>query len=557
MKIAAYRHVTKHCVTALGLLVLCLVGGCFRQFTDLSEKTSGKKALATMQFTHVYGPATPDGYTLAPERREQPLNLTVAVRDVLGPYAREYGYETAGMEASAMGGMNTYIRQSIQGPLADQYAEYLRQLNIFKTVTRGAEADVDLIIRPLFDRYEVRIKGTREMFMLMKMMAGDYTSWWEITADYEVDIRGRFEVQNRQGEVIFTYPLSMHHGPIAVELKQPIENNQPQQDPSQMSETKLANASAREYTEGVFAELRKALLAHEAELQEMAGPAVPDMTVAALPEPGPINRRLAVIVGLSRYEHASDALPNLRYADRDAKKMAELLMRPEAGGFPAENIRLLINEDATYRNVRAALFEFLQHAIDSDLVLIYFSGHGVPDPLRPDNLYLMCYDSDPAHVASTALPMRDMQSALQHHIEAQRVIVLADACHSAGITTEGTRAVGVENKINHLLGELSQAKPGRLIFTSSEGNELSQESPRWGEGHGVFTWALLEAISGRADGYGGSQPDGVVTLGETIEYTRDFVRRETANAQHPSIAGTFDRELVMALHQSDAPGGDR
>jgi hypothetical protein len=98
-----------------------------------------------------------------------------------------------------------------------------------------------------------------------------------------------------------------------------------------------------------------------------------------------------------------------------------------------------------------------------------WTGHGVPDPRRPESLYLMCYDSDPAHIASTALPMRELQAALQHNIEAQRVIALADSCHSAGITEAGVRAVGVENAVNQSFAQLWKTRPGRAIFTSSEG----------------------------------------------------------------------------------------
>jgi hypothetical protein len=43
--------------------------------------------------------------------------------------------------------------------------------------------------------------------------------------------------------------------------------------------------------------------------------------------------------------------------------------------------------------------------------------------------------------------------------------------------------------------------------------------------------------------------DGVVTLGEVIDYVSENVRRQTQNAQHPATAGRFDRNLPLAVHR--------
>ncbi len=99
------------------------------------------------------------------------------------------------------------------------------------------------------------------------------------------------------------------------------------------------------------------------------------------------------------------------------------------------------------------------------------------------------------------------------------------------------------NKINIYLSELAKTKPGRIIFTSSEGYETSMESARW-NGHGVFTYCLLEGLKGKAD----QDRNAIVTLGEIIDYVDISVRRETKNAQHPSRTGArFDRSLPMSI----------
>ncbi|WP_282009921.1 caspase family protein [Nitrospina watsonii] len=255
------------------------------------------------------------------------------------------------------------------------------------------------------------------------------------------------------------------------------------------------------------------------------------------------GQRWAVIVGVSRYENSRKGIPNLRYADADARMFYEFLKSPQGGGFADDHIIFLENENATLPKLKSALFDFLGKAIREDLVVVYFAGHGAPDPLNTSNLFLLTHDTDPDQMRSTAFPMWDLQTALARFIPSERVVVLVDACHSAGVGDVATRNIGDENVINRYLLELSKAGKGRAIFTASESGELSHESPEWGGGHGVFTWFMLEGLKGSAD----SDSDGVVSLGEMIDYTSEQVRRATKSSQHPDTSGYFDRNLPMAV----------
>jgi len=258
---------------------------------------------------------------------------------------------------------------------------------------------------------------------------------------------------------------------------------------------------------------------------------------------GAIQSRWAVVIGVSDYRYDTRRLPDLKYAHLDAEAFTAFLKSKAGGSFPTDHVRLLANEKATVTNIREALFEFLKHTVKEDLVVVYFSGHGLPDPDKPSNLYLMAHDSNPDRIASTGVPMWDIQSALTRTIAAERVVVLADACHAAGVT-EGIKGIGVSRRFNSYFDELAKTRPGRVIFSSCEGYEVSRESKKWGGGHGVFTWALLEGLKGEAD----KDSDGFVRLGEILDYVDITVRRETANEQHPIRSGAqFDRNLPMGV----------
>jgi uncharacterized caspase-like protein len=275
---------------------------------------------------------------------------------------------------------------------------------------------------------------------------------------------------------------------------------------------------------------------------------------------GKPRNQWAVVIGVSRYQRGGTQFPDLQYADRDANGFCEFLMSPAGGGFKKDHVVLLTNGDATYSAIRNGLFSFLKDADPEDLVVVFFSGHGSPDPARPDNLYLMPFDVDPGNIAATAFPMWDMEKVLWQIVRAQRVIVLADACHSAGVGAGvGVKGIGAEpaqdTVYERYFRRLSHTQPGRVVFSSSGGNERSQEARKW-DSHGVFTWALLKALQGEADGViPGTQKDGIITLQEVIKYVQDEVAKETGNQQHPFLAASPKYDVDLPLGVVSAPAG--
>ena len=250
----------------------------------------------------------------------------------------------------------------------------------------------------------------------------------------------------------------------------------------------------------------------------------------------------AVVVGVSEY--GSAGIPALKYADRDAEAFADFLRRPEGGGYDSDHLRILLNKDATLTNIKDALINFLGQAIDMDLVIIYFAGHGAPEPARPQNLYLLTHDSDPNMLGTTAFPMWQIQDVLARYINAKRIVVFSDACHSGGISVNfATRGIGVSenNLINQYLSDLSKTKEGTVVFTASAAGEVSQEFPELA--HGAFTYYLLEGLEGKAD----FNNDYTITINEAMQYVEEQVKRKTKGAQNPTRSQTaYDKELTIA-----------
>ena len=254
----------------------------------------------------------------------------------------------------------------------------------------------------------------------------------------------------------------------------------------------------------------------------------------------------AVVIGISEYE--SPDIPDLRYADRDAEAFYRYLTNPlDKGGrgVSKSNVRYLVNQDATVTNIREAIFDFMKNPIEEDIVFIFFAGHGAPDPVRPNVPYLLAYNSDLTRPAATGVRMSDIQDAIKDYIRAKKVIVFADACHSAGVGGDiAMRGLAESELINQFLEEIARSGSSVLTFSASEAKEYSRESPKWGGGHGVYTYHMLEALKGKADFDG----DRIVRLGELVDYVNEKVRRDTFSQQHPTASPTqWDRELPMSI----------
>ncbi|MGB1839693.1 MAG: caspase family protein [Longimicrobiales bacterium] len=248
-----------------------------------------------------------------------------------------------------------------------------------------------------------------------------------------------------------------------------------------------------------------------------------------------IDKRWAVVVGVGEYE-AND-IPDLEFAPADARAVREFLESDAAGPF--DEVLYLENEQATGAAMREALFVFLQQADWDDLVVIYYAGHGAPDPGRPDNLYLLPTDAELGSLAATGFPMWDVKTALRRQIAAERVLVIADACHSAG-TADGDVVGGSSS--NQIAGGFQGlfTPSRRLMMTAADTNEFSLEDERWG-GHGVFTHFLLDGLRGAGD----LDSNGIVTFTELFDHVSNNVRQATSGRQNPQRSGFGDIPLAV------------
>ncbi len=190
---------------------------------------------------------------------------------------------------------------------------------------------------------------------------------------------------------------------------------------------------------------------------------------------------LAVIIGIEGYQ----SLPKSDYSYDDAR-----LVRDYARvlGFRDRNIEFLTDEKATLSGIAKTVDIWLRNkAKPNSRVLVYYSGHGAPDPSSGE-AYLVPYDGDPNYLSVTGYSLKRLYENIGR-LQAAEAIVVLDACFSGAggrsVLAKGARPLVI------LTGGPAVAK-NMAVISATQGSQISTSSPE--RGHGVFTYHFLKAI---------------------------------------------------------------
>ena len=227
----------------------------------------------------------------------------------------------------------------------------------------------------------------------------------------------------------------------------------------------------------------------------------------------------ALIIGINKYKNVS----NLDYAVKDAKSIASLLT--DNFNFPSENIKVLLNDEATYSSVRFSLAEISKTAKANDRVLIYFAGHGVTEDL-PDGGemgYLLPVDGDADNLYITSIGMDELKK-ISSMSQSKHMLFLIDACYG-GLAATGAR--GLSSTSPNFIKKITNDKSRQIITAGGRGEQVIEKA-EWG--HSAFTMNLIRALkNGKAD----YNDDGYITADELGLFLKEKVTIDSDNMQTP------------------------
>jgi S-DNA-T family DNA segregation ATPase FtsK/SpoIIIE len=252
--------------------------------------------------------------------------------------------------------------------------------------------------------------------------------------------------------------------------------------------------------------------------------------------------RRALLVANDSYHDSS--LNGLISPETDAVELGELLKDRRVGGFEVE---ILVNESKL--TVEQAIERLFAEARPDDVVLLYFSGHGVRDRRR--RLHFAVPRTDVlSGLASTSVSASFVKERMADS-DAEAVVVLLDCCYSGLFTEDGLKS-GPQPDMEQELQDFASGR-GVFVLTATDAVQEAADGVLDAEGapgQSAFTAAVVHGLrSGDADVRG----VGSVTPDDLWQYVSTEVPGRTDGRQTPTQFGRLESPIELARVGSGGP----
>jgi len=250
--------------------------------------------------------------------------------------------------------------------------------------------------------------------------------------------------------------------------------------------------------------------------------------------------RLHVLtIGVSDYGDKARDL-RLNFAHRDAQDVASALLNTQEGGLYAEVKPMFLHDGTADRagifDALAAMDRNMTGSAGQDLAVVMFSGHGT---VIDNQFYLVPHGVDSsttARLEASAIPAPQFQSKILNLAQLGRVLVLLDACRSAGLIGGPSNTWPAADMLRSVV-----AAGNVTVLTSSKADKVSREDEKWG--HGAFTKVLLDALS--ADDID-TDRNGVISMSALTAYMEKHLKQLTDGDQQLGLDQRFQGDIFVA-----------
>ena len=222
-----------------------------------------------------------------------------------------------------------------------------------------------------------------------------------------------------------------------------------------------------------------------------------------------MSEKYALIVANTLY--SDPGLAQLTAPGKDAENFARVLKDQNLCAF--DDVSVVLNQPEHI--VRRAIEVYFDQRKPSDLVVLYFSGHGIRDELGA--LYLAVKNTVRTRLRSTAIKSDYVREILDQSRSKRKVLIL-DCCNS-GAFPQGTKAAtGVSIGTSSAFAGTGY---GLVVLTASDSTQFAWEGDQViGETeNSLFTHFLVKGLEGEADQDG----DGTITVDELYDYAYEQV----------------------------------
>jgi formylglycine-generating enzyme required for sulfatase activity len=228
-----------------------------------------------------------------------------------------------------------------------------------------------------------------------------------------------------------------------------------------------------------------------------------------------MTSKFALVIANTEYQDASFA--KLSAPGKDAEEFAQVLREPELAAF--EGVQVLLNEGEG--KTRRAIARFFADRKRDDLLLLYFSGHGIRN--GQGQLFLAANDTEISILEATGIPA-DFITYAMNNSRSQRQLLILDCCNS-GAFAHGSKSASAVGKSMGIATAFEGSGFGRVVLTATDATQFAWEGNKviGDTQKSVFTHFLIEGLKGNADRDG----DGRIHVDELYDYAYEQVVRRT------------------------------
>jgi uncharacterized caspase-like protein len=254
-----------------------------------------------------------------------------------------------------------------------------------------------------------------------------------------------------------------------------------------------------------------------------------------------------VTIGINEYRNPKY---NLNYATADADAFESAMTSGAKSVFETIHNVKIRNKDFDKKNILTALEAVQQESKEQDMLIFYYAGHGVmsegatQDPdffLVPHDVTQLYGRDDMLH--GKAISASDLKE-ISRKINAQKQVFILDACQSAAALDAVTRRGVAEERA---IAQLARST-GTFWITATGSEQFATEFESLG--HGVFTYALVEGLNGKADG---GNPDNKITVRELNAYLEsrvpELAEKYKGTPQFPS-GYSFGNDFPLVVYKN-------
>lgn len=244
--------------------------------------------------------------------------------------------------------------------------------------------------------------------------------------------------------------------------------------------------------------------------------------------------RLALLIGNSDYQDKS--LPRLNSPAVDVDRLAKVLKDPNTGAF--DQVDVLINK--TNGEIEQSIENFFANKKRDDLLLLYYSGHGIKS--AQGQLFLTAQNTTSTHRRASSITDSFLKEVMNES-DSQRQILILDCCFG-GTLVEGAKSNNIIGQSAGSILPFQQTGYGRIIITASDSMQYATDGKHI-DGDiqsSMFTHHLVRGLeTGEAD----SDNDGVIDIVELYYYAHGKV----VPKQNPKISTTsHEGRIILGIN---------